>query len=87
MASLTQIYIPVTHSNGQKLVQVTNPDGAFCGWADGRGKYDMAGTWTIDDAWSPSQAAELASVLAGLRAVARVTVATDGVARRVTCEL
>mgnify|MGYP001590221949 CR=1 FL=1 len=38
MARYTQIYMPVTHSNGKRLVQITNEDGGFCGWADG-GQY------------------------------------------------
>lgn len=64
----TQIYTPVTHSNGERLVQVTNPDGEFCGWADGRGKYDIVGTWEIDDEWSPGQEDDLKRVIEGLRA-------------------
>ena len=85
--TITQIYTPVTHSNGNRLVQITTPDGAFCGWADGTDKYGYVGTWEIDTAWAPVQAAQLAHVVQGLRDVSQVTVTADGVTRRVTSTL
>ena len=88
MVKGTQIYLPVTHSNGTRLVQVTNEDGGFCGWADGAGPYAHPGTWTIDDLWSPGQAGQLGHVIQVLTGFARkVTTEADGVARKVTARL
>lgn len=50
-ATYTHTYLPVHHTNGEYLVQVTDEDGTFLGWADGRGKYDIPGEWTICDTW------------------------------------
>ena len=84
----TQIYTPVTHSNGERLVQVTNPDGAFCGWADGRGKYDIVGTWEIDDEWSPEQEDDLRQAVEGLRTAGpAVQVTTHGIERHLRVRL
>jgi len=81
---ITQIYTPVKHSNGELLVQVTNPDGAFCGWADGRGKFDLQGTWEISDKWLPEQAAQFAHSIKILKENCAVTITEDGVSRIVT---
>ena len=88
----TQIYTPVTHTSPRgvvrRLVQVTNPDGRFCGWGDGAEKYDYAGTWEIDGAWAPAHAGELGRSVAGLRAAGvAVVVTAHGVERHVTSTL
>jgi hypothetical protein len=83
----TQIYLPVTHEHYGRLVQVTNPNGDFCGWADGPGKFDRRGSWQVDDDWSPAQAAELGRIVAQARTYAAVTVRAERLARYVTCTL
>jgi hypothetical protein len=85
--TITQTYMPVTHSNGRRLVQITTEDGIFCGWADGAGKYDYVGSWEIDAAWSPEQSGQYAHCLAFLREVSTVIIQEDGVARHVTSQL
>mgnify|MGYP001567633158 CR=1 FL=1 len=87
MARYTQIYLPVTHSNGKRLVQIATEDGRLCGWADGAEKYDYVWTWEIDEDWAPEQAGELGQAIQALQSVSRVTIATDGVARKVTSHL
>lgn len=82
ITTFTQIYTPVLHSNGQLLVQITNVDGAFCGWADGRGKFDVPGTWEICDKWTLEQSAELGRAVRVIRQYAGLEIIEDGVNRR-----
>lgn len=83
--TVVQKYLPVTHSNGERLVQVCNQAGVFVGWADGRGKYDISGTWEVDEKWSPEQAAELGRKVAFAKEnLARVTVTENGLERIVS---
>lgn len=83
---LTQIYTPVRHDDGRLLVQIMTPAGELCGWADGRGKYDITGEWAICNKWAPSQSAEYARRLESLREFSRVYITkhSDGVSRVVT---
>jgi hypothetical protein len=85
--TVTEIYLPVRHSNGEDLVQITTPDGHFCGWADGRGKYDIAGTWEVSTQWNATQERDFQESLAILADVADVRIAQDGLARQVTTTL
>lgn len=80
--TITQVYTPVTHKNGELNVQVTNQNGDLLGWADGRGKYDLTGTWEISEKWHPSQAGELGNVVAKAKENGcRVTVQEKGITR------
>lgn len=63
MPKLIQVYTPVTHDDGERLVQITDENNNLLGWADGRGKFDITGEWTISNAWSGSQALEFGRVL------------------------
>ena len=64
MKTYIGIYTPVTHSNGERLVQVCSGSFKhFVGWTDGLGKFDRKGTWQVDDNWSPSQNAEYAKAV------------------------
>lgn len=80
--TFTQIYTPVLHSNGELLVQITNEGGVFCGWADGRGKFDVSGTWEICDKWALEQSAELGRAVKNIRQYAGLEITEDDVSRR-----
>lgn len=82
--TITRIYLPVHHANGELLIQITQPDGTFCGWADGRGKYDISGTWEVCEAWTQEQHTQFESLIAKIEGYATVTIRTDRLARIVT---
>lgn len=80
---LIRLYLPVTHSNGARLVQITDEAGRFCGWADGADKYDYPGSWEIDADWNPEQDAAWTHCLQILTEVSTVIVEIRGLARKV----
>ncbi len=85
--TFTQIYTPVLHSNGERLVQITDDEGVFRGWADGRGKFDISGTWEIVAKWNLEQAGEYARQLESARSAGRVEIVEKGVQRIVSVTL
>ena len=63
---LTIIYTPVRHEDGSELVQVCNGDfDHFAGFADGRGRYDVPGSWEVAENWTAAQSAEYARAVQG----------------------
>ena len=69
-----QVYTPVTHRDGRKLVQVSDGNGTLLGWADGREKFDITGEWTIDETWSPEQSGQFGHRVEVDRGFGRVVV-------------
>ena len=85
--TLASAYIPVRFDKtGLLAVQISRPDTTeLLGWADGLGKYDRFGSWTICDSWSAEQENQFTDCVDKAREYSQIEITyPDSVTRVVT---